>query len=157
MAIQTEQGVVLELVGGEQAKIKVSRRPSCRTCSLNGTCCEPLGHENMILLARNDPGARAGQEVQVEFEAVSRGKAMGVLYVIPLAALLVGAILGYNLELFGSRDASTALLSLVFLVVSFLGISFYNKATWAREAGLQPRIVHILSSRSMRSPESERE
>ncbi|MCF8086183.1 MAG: SoxR reducing system RseC family protein [Desulfohalobiaceae bacterium] len=157
MAIQTEQGMVLEHTGDGQAKIKVSRRAACRMCSLNESCCEPMGHENMVLVARNDPGARVGQEVQVEFEAVSRGKAMGVLYMIPLAALLIGAILGYNLELFGSRDASAALFGLAFLVASFFGISFYNKATWAREARLQPRIVRILSSRAMKTSETERE
>jgi len=145
MAIQTEQGTVLEILDSGQAKIKVSRRASCRTCSLNGTCCEPLGHENMILVAQNQLGAGIGQKVAVEFIDVGRGKAMGVLYAIPLVALLIGAILGYNLELFQSQDASAALFGILFLVASFFGIYWYNTSTWAKDASLQPRIVRILS------------
>ncbi|MEF8823435.1 MAG: SoxR reducing system RseC family protein, partial [Desulfohalobiaceae bacterium] len=73
------------------------------------------------------------------------------LYIIPLAALLVGAILGYNLELFGSRDGSTALLAILFLVASFFGISWYNTATWAKDTQLQPHIARVLASGSARA------
>jgi positive regulator of sigma E activity len=144
--MQTEQGTVLELLGGGWAKIKVNRGTTCQTCSGNGSCCEPFGHDSMIVVAQNRVAAQIGQDVEIEFASVSRGKAMGVLYIIPLAALLVGAILGYNLELFGSRDGSTALFGILFLVASFFGIYWYNTATWAKDTKLQPYIVRILPS-----------
>lgn len=152
MPMQTEQGTVLELLGGGWAKIKVSRGTTCQTCSGNGSCCEPHGHDNMIMVAQNKIAAQIGQDVEIEFASVSRGKAMGVLYIIPLAALLVGAILGYNIELFGSRDGSTALFAILFLVASFFGIYWYNTATWAKDTKLQPHIVRVLSPGAGKSP-----
>ncbi len=149
--MQTEQGTVLELLGGGWAKIKVSRGTTCQTCSGNGSCCEPFGNDSMIVVARNKIAAQIGQDVEIEFGSVSRGKAMGVLYIIPLAALLVGAILGYNIELFGSRDGSTALLAILFLVASFFGIYWYNSATWAKDTKLQPSIVRVLPSGAART------
>jgi positive regulator of sigma E activity len=101
----------------------------------------------MVVVARNKPGARAGQEVQVEYTSPSSNKAMAVLYMIPLAALLIGAVLGYNLELFGDENASTALLSLLFLGASFYGISRYDRAKWSRDERLEPVVTRIIPSR----------
>ena len=151
MRIQREQGFVLETLPDGTAKIKVPRTSDCGSCNSQGDCCEPFGNDFMLLVAKNQAGARTGQEVAVEFSSVGSGKAMAVLYILPLGALLAGSILGYNLELFGSSDASAALFSILFLVASFFGIYIYNQRNWARDARLQPIIVQILSSRAVSS------
>ena len=147
MQRKSERGVVLELLSDGRARIKVPRTSGCGSCSDHQGCSgDPLGSDSMVVVAQNRSGARKGQQVVVEYLSPSSNKAMAVLYLIPLVGLLLGAILGYRLELFGSRDASAVLLSLVFLAGSFYGISRYDRAHWAKDDRLQPVVVRVLPS-----------
>ena len=146
MQKQSQRGIVLETLSGGKVRIKVPRTSDCGGCA-SDSCHEPFGNDTMVLVARNKLGARVGQEVQVDYTSPSSNKAMAVLYMIPLAALLIGAVLGYNLELFGDKNASTALLSLLFLVGSFYGIYRYDRAKWAKDERLEPVVVRIIPSR----------
>lgn len=140
---QTEQGVVLEKIPPNLAKVRVPRSAGCEACH-NEHCCEPFGDNQMVITAENDPGAETGQQVQVDFVSEGSGKAIAVLYLIPLAAMIIGAILGHNLGFFGRADASAALMGFFFLLLSFLGIYGYNRLKWSRDVRLQPRITRII-------------
>ncbi|MEF8824353.1 MAG: SoxR reducing system RseC family protein [Desulfohalobiaceae bacterium] len=146
MQRQSQRGIVLETLSGGKVRIKVPRSSDCGGCA-SDSCHEPFGDGSTALVARNKIGAHVGQEVQVDYTSPSSNKAMAVLYMIPLAALLIGAILGYNLELFGDRNASTALVSLVFLAGSFYGIHRYDKAKWAKDERLEPVVTRIIPTR----------
>lgn len=146
MQRQSQRGIVLETLSGGKVRIKVPRSSDCGGCA-SDSCHEPFGDGSTVLVARNKIGARVGQEVQVDYTSPSSNKAMAVLYMIPLAALLIGAILGYNLRLFGDENASTALLSLLFLGGSFYGIYRYDRAKWSKDERLEPVVVRVIPSR----------
>ena len=140
-----ERGVVLEMVPPNLAKVRIPRSSGCEACH-NEHCCEPFGENHMVLVAENSPGAQTGQQVQVDFVNERSGKAISILYLIPLAAMIIGAILGHNLELFGRADASAAFFGFFFLLLSFVGIYGLNRMIWAKDVRLQPKITRILLS-----------
>ncbi|MGM0759385.1 MAG: SoxR reducing system RseC family protein [Thermodesulfobacteriota bacterium] len=77
------------------------------------------------------------------------------LYILPLAALILGALAGHTLHFTGSRDASAALSSLVCVVAVFAVIAWRSRRKARLHPGQQPRIIRIISSTS--SLESSRQ
>jgi sigma-E factor negative regulatory protein RseC len=143
MTYQRARGQVVQAYGG-QAKVKIPRTASCQSCSEHGECCAPFGSDFMLVEAQNRVGAGEGQNVEIEFATPSSNTAVLFLYIIPLFALILGAVAGYNLALFGSPDGSAALLSLVFLVLSYLGVHRLHRLLWGRDARYRPRITRLL-------------
>jgi len=143
MTYQRARGQVVQAYGG-QAKVKIPRTASCQSCSEHGECCAPFGSDFMLVEAQNRVGAGEGQNVEIEFATPSSNTAVLFLYIIPLFALILGAVAGYNLALFGSQDGSAALLSLVFLVLSYLGVHRLHRLLWGRDARYRPRITRLL-------------
>lgn len=141
---QTEQGIVLEKIEPNWAKVQVPRTSNCEMCQHEKGCCDPFGDSHMVILAENQPKAANGQRVEVHFVSQGSGKAVTILYIIPLVAMIIGAILGHNLNFFGRADGSAAFLGFAFLFLSFLGIYGFNRMFWATDARLQPRITRIV-------------
>jgi sigma-E factor negative regulatory protein RseC len=139
----TEQGEVVELLPEERAKVKIAKHSSCDTCS-HKSFCHPFGGEHMIIESDNRLGARSGQTVEVAFEPETQGKAILVLYGIPLLALLVGAFFGNWLDPLGNADASSAATGFLLVILSFIGIRMYTTRRTRNHPAYQPRIVSIL-------------
>ncbi len=139
---------------GNEAKVKIPRTNSCQSCSQHEACCAPFGKDYMLVEAQNRAGASQGQNVELEFSTPSSNTAVFVLYIIPLFGLILGAIVGYNLALFGSPDGSAALLSLIFLVLSYLGIHRLNRRIWSQDARYRPKITRLLGSDAVQPPGS---
>ena len=85
--MKTEQGLVLEVIK-DVAKIKVGRHNDCKN---SGAC---PGEDSVIISANNKVGAKPGQ--RVVFEVKEENVLMGafVVFVLPLIAVFVGALLG---------------------------------------------------------------
>lgn len=143
----TETGQVLHTGPGQMAKVKIPKRSSCQSCAHRGFC-DPFGTDHMVVTADNALGARSGQEVQVSFHFEKQSKAISILYIIPLAALILGALAGHALNFTGSRDASAALSSLICVVAAFAVIAWRSRRKVRMDPGQQPRIIRILSSTS---------
>ncbi len=150
----TESGQVLHTGPGQMARVKIPKRTTCQSCAHQGFC-DPFGTDHMVVTADNALGARAGQEVQVSFHSEKQSKAICILYILPLAALILGALAGHALNFTGSRDASAALSSLVCVVAVFAVIAWRSRRQTRMHPGQQPRIIRIISSTS--SLESSRQ
>jgi sigma-E factor negative regulatory protein RseC len=98
----------------------------------------------MMILAANPLNAEAGQRVHISFKAENKGKATAILYIIPLIALLVGALVGDALDPFGNRDASAAFFCLLFVTITFLGIWYYSHRKYERNVSFKPTIIAII-------------
>lgn len=143
MKTKQETGYVVQTWFGK-AKVRIPRTSSCQICSHKGTCCDPFGSDFMLVEALNRPGARQGQRVVLELPPAQAAKAYVFLYLLPLAGLLIGAVFGYNIPLFGEAEASAAIFSMLFLIAAFSGIFLLNRLRWSRDAGMQMKIVSIL-------------
>ncbi|AMM41413.1 Positive regulator of sigma(E), RseC/MucC [Candidatus Desulfofervidus auxilii] len=139
MEIKKERGTVIS-VSDERAKIKLVRSMACEGCPGSGLC-GILSKRYRMLEAENPVGATPGQEVIVSLQAENELKASFIIYVIPTISLFIGAILGYYLKLWGSSDSSAAFLSIVFLILAFLGIRQYSKKFTFR-----PVITEVLNT-----------
>ncbi len=115
-----EVGRIIELSDGK-AKVSLPRKVGCAGC---GKCAFAAGGGSMVLEAENEAGAHLGDEVEVNVPSRDPLQAALLVFGLPLAALLFGAIGGYRLfqsfgadPNFGAILIGSALLVAVFLWV----------------------------------------
>ncbi|MCF8030764.1 MAG: SoxR reducing system RseC family protein [Desulfohalobiaceae bacterium] len=141
--VEAETGEVIHLLPGNKVKVKIPMGVSCGSCG-NRDLCEPFGRDYMVVEATNRLRARPGQVVQVSFTSEKSSKALLILYLLPLAALLLGAALGHQLALFGAQNLSSAVLGLGFVALTFAAIRSYTRRSYAAHPEKQPRISKIV-------------
>jgi positive regulator of sigma E activity len=139
-----EEGIVAE-VDGDLAKVTILAKSACEKCSASGVC-HPGDQE--YLEAANPLGAVKGQKVKIVVAPQVYLKASIILYGIPMAVFVGGAILAKNLgEKYGSAansDLWAFLGGTACLLVSFIFIRAYNKKV-EKTRKYKPIIVEILS------------
>ena len=82
-----ETGIVIE-TSENKAKVKASRHGDCENC---GVC---PGDNAMVVAVQNPIDASVGQRVAFEIQEANMLMAAFVVYILPLLALMVGAISG---------------------------------------------------------------
>jgi len=136
-----QEGIVLEVIAGNLAKVKTSRHNDCENC---GAC---PGNSAIVLEARNDIGAKPGQRVAVEVREINMLKAAFIVYILPLINTFIGAVVGGVL---GERLLVSDLLwtqivgGIVGFSLSIIYIKFFDSAA-RMDVKMQPIIVRILS------------
>ncbi len=139
-----EEGIVAE-VEGDIAKVAILTKSACEKCAASGVC-HPGDQEFME--AVNPLGAKKGQKVKVVVAPQLYLKASIILYGVPMAAFICGAIVAKNLAVKYGTEASSdlwaALAGTACLLVSFIFIRAYNKKVEKTQT-YKPRIVEILS------------
>lgn len=105
-----EQATVLS-VGDGFAEVATLRRNACNSCDVKAGCGTSLiaawfPQRRMTFQLRNEIGARPGDTVVVGLDEARLQRASMLLYGLPLAGLLLGAILGERIgtSLFGSAE-----------------------------------------------------
>ncbi len=134
-----QEGIVLEVIGGNLAKIKASRHNDCENC---GAC---PGNSAMVLEALNDIGAKPGQRVAFEVREVNMLKAAFIVYILPLIAILMGAMAGGKVA---ERLSSEVLWwqiagGVLAFILSVIYIKYFDNAA-RTDVKMQPIIVRIL-------------
>jgi sigma-E factor negative regulatory protein RseC len=86
--MQKQQEGVVFAVSSRIAKVKTSRHNDCENC---GAC---PGNSAIVVNAYNSLGAKPGQRVVVEVQEINMLKAAFIVYLLPLLAVLVGAVAG---------------------------------------------------------------
>jgi len=139
-----EEGVVAE-IEGDIARVAILTKSACEKCAASGVC-HPGDQEFME--AANPLGAQKGQKVKVVVAPQVYLKASLILYGLPMAAFIGGAIIAKNLAVqYGSEansDLWAFLAGAACLLVSFLFIRSYNKKV-EKTQKYKPVIVEILS------------
>ncbi len=139
-----EEGIVAE-IEGDIAKVAIVKKSACEQCQVSGVC-HPGDQD--FLEAANPLGAKKGQKVKVVVAAQVYLKASIILYGIPMAAFIAGAIIAKNLAVKLGSEANSDLWAFlagsVCLLVSFIFIRAYNKKI-EKTQKYKPIIVEILS------------
>jgi len=125
-----EVGVVLK-VEGELAIVKTQRSSMCEGCHSGGFCKALGGDPDMEVAARNEVGAKVGDGVRVTVASKTFLKASFLVYMVPVTALILGALLGATLGPFLYPGASSDLLSVI-LGLIFFSLSFVLMRIWAK-------------------------
>ena len=83
----------------------------------------------MEVAARNEAGAKVGDEVRVTVTSKTFLKASFLVYMVPVTALILGAVLGSTLGSALSAGVSSELFAVVFGLVLFF-LSFVLMRMW---------------------------
>lgn len=137
-----ERGRVVE-ANGNVAKVEIFRRDECSRCKV----CGFGSRDKIIAVATNTVGAKCHDEVELELEAAQVVRAAAIVYLIPLAFLLVGLYLGTVFASFIDQRDMAQVFAAVF-GFGFLGLSYVGVAVYSRRPAIskyQARVVRILA------------
>ncbi len=143
-----EVGTVVELRGKHLVLVLCEKSSLCAHCATAGAC--HIGDDGKVrtVEARNPLGAAVGDRVRVAVSTRSFLQSGFIVYIVPLLALVLGAVAG---KLVGERLAGgpdpellSAIFGVFFLAGSFLVIRVGSRALPAE--AFRPEIVAILSA-----------
>lgn len=127
-------------VDGDMADVEIQRHSACKKCK----GCNLGTDKTSIVKARNLINAQEGQRVYLSMENMSVLKAAGIMYMIPLFAMVLGVILAYlGAEQFGygdTKELGSLFMGLAFLVGAFLIIKKLEPK-FAKNNTYSPEIV----------------
>ena len=134
-----ETGIVIE-TSENKAKVKASRHGDCENC---GVC---PGDNAMVVAVQNPIDASVGQRVAFEIQEANMLMAAFVVYILPLLALMVGAISGVIL----AKNLEQPFLAfqigggIMFFAVAVVYMKRYDRAVKKNDQ-LLPVITKILN------------
>lgn len=139
-----EEAVVIS-VSGQHAKVRLQRGTSCDSCGSKASCATASGEEKDVDVI-NEAGAAPGQRVIIAVNPGVLLKASLTVYMLPLVALIGGAILGSKLaESMGAAsqaDAWAAATGFGLMILVFVGQKLWNRMI-ASNSQYTPRIIEI--------------
>ncbi len=91
----TEEGLVKE-TGNGKARVRVQRSSACKSCSSRDHC-EINSSRDVTVDVINEIGAKEGDWVELSVPAGSFLRLSLVVYLLPVVALIVGAVVGNEL------------------------------------------------------------
>jgi len=138
-----EIGTVIELKEQRIAVVMCKRNSACEHCPSTGTCSMGDGSETMLVDAVNTIRAQVGDQVKIVASTKHFLQSSFMLYIVPIIGLLIGALIGETIaektQVGMDPSLLSALMSVVFLVVTFLLIRLATMRL-KREA-FMPRII----------------
>ena len=139
-----EEGIVSEVIDG-MAKVAIMKKSACEQCVASGVC---HSGDQDLMEAANPLGAKKGQKVKVVVAPQVYLKAAIILYGVPMAVFIAGAIIAKNVAVSAGNEAGSDLWAFIAgtacLLVSFFFIRSYNKKV-EKTQKYKPVIVEILS------------
>jgi sigma-E factor negative regulatory protein RseC len=144
-AMIEEYGTVIELKGKHVAIVIAEKGSFCKNCASMEACKVGDDNRSMLIEAHNPLGAQVGNKVKVVTSTKSFLQSSFTLYIMPLIAMVIGALIGQGI---GERMAGvdpnllSAFIGVAFLVGAFLVIRVGSRAI-PKEA-FMPRIAEII-------------
>jgi sigma-E factor negative regulatory protein RseC len=141
-----EVGTVVELRGKHLAMVLCQKSSLCDHCATSGACHIKDDGRARLVEAHNALGATVGDRVRVAVSTRTFLQSSFIVYIVPLLALVIGAVIG---KLVGetlvdgpSPDLLSAIFGVFFLAGSFLVIRLGSRVL-SPEA-FRPQITAIL-------------
>jgi len=141
--VAEEKGLVTSITGDGWAQVEIDRNDACSHC---GSCRVSFGsNSEMTIKALNRAGAGVGDLVSMHLSSGTIVKGAAILYLIPMAGLMSGALTGVGLSerLPISETGAVTLLSLAGLILGFIITTFISRWMSARRR-LSPIITRII-------------
>lgn len=118
-------GIVLHNEKNGSARVVTDRKGACGGCKpSSGACSSCLANAKLESVVSNPVNAKAGDMVKITLSSTVLFKGAAILYLLPIAFLILGAVGGLWIgNLWGWNDSIGAVVgSLVGLVVGFWGV-----------------------------------
>ena len=145
-----ETGSIVELKGKDVAVVLCQKSSMCEHCAAEGSCHIGDDSSSKLVEVHNPLGAGIGDRVKIATSTRTFLQSSFILYIVPLIALVIGAVSG---QLLGEWLASgldpnllAALFGTSFMTGSFLIIRLMSRSL-AKEAYM-PVIVEVLDDGS---------
>ena len=108
--------------------IKCKREKACDGCADQATCPEAQNECNIDTKVLNLIGAEKGDTVLLTYKSASLFKITFVVYIFPIIALILGAILGDNIaeKLNITKSGSAAIFAFIAFFAAIFVIKLYN-------------------------------
>ncbi|MDX1457247.1 MAG: SoxR reducing system RseC family protein [Marinobacter sp.] len=138
----TETGKVIA-EDGQRVWVQTIRQSACQSCSARQGCGQRVlasasgGKANQVLVD-NTLGARVGDEVTVAIDESALLGASILVYALPLALFVLGALLGHQLA--PGSDGAAILVSLIGLAAGF-GLA--RGLQHRRHDGYAPQLLRV--------------
>ena len=141
-----EVGTVVELKSKMIAVVMCTKSSLCENCATNGNCALGDDDNTRLIEVHNLLGAEVGEQVRIATTTKSFLQSSFLLYIVPLIALVIGAIVGLLVGEKISIGLDPNLLSAIFgvffmsgsFVILRVGSSALNKESY------MPKIIEIL-------------
>ena len=141
-----EVGTVVELKSKMIAVVMCTKSSLCENCATNGNCALGDDDKTRLIEVHNLLGAEVGEQVRIATTTKSFLQSSFLLYIVPLIALVIGAIAGLLVGEKIPTGLDPNLLSAIFgvffmsgsFVILRVGSSVLNKESY------MPKIIEIL-------------
>jgi sigma-E factor negative regulatory protein RseC len=141
-----EIGTVVELKSKLLAVVMCTKSSLCENCATNGNCALGDDDNTRLIEVHNLLGAEVGEQVRIATTTKSFLQSSFLLYIVPLIALVIGAIAGLLVGESISTGFDPNLLSAIFgvffmcgsFVILRVGSNVLNKESY------MPKIIEIL-------------
>ena len=141
-----ETGTIVELKGKHVAVVMCQKSSACQHCATAGACNLGDDSRSRLVDAHNPIGAGVGDRVRIVTSTRSFLQSSFVLYIVPIIALVIGAVAG---KLVGEQfplgldpNVLSAIFGVFFLVGSFLVIRVGSQVLAAEN--YMPKITEIV-------------
>ena len=153
--MRTEQGTI-EQAEQNRAQVRIERSASCSQCESRGSC-QTVGSKSMVIDVSNSLHAKVGDRVEIGVPTHSFLKFSLMVYLLPVMALIIGAILG---EAWGPSLGLESSLSAVLVGGLAMGLTFTILRRFDRSArekkDYQPVMTRIILSAESLSRDDNR-
>jgi len=116
--VETEIGKVLE-TGAGRARVEVSPSGLCSHCEMASSCM-PASSGNRIIEVSDPIGVSPGLRVRIELAGSKIVLASALAYLVPLAGLFAGALIGFYSATRGSEETWSTIGAAAGLALGFL-------------------------------------
>jgi sigma-E factor negative regulatory protein RseC len=141
-----EIGTVIELKSRLNAVVMCQKSSLCENCATNGHCTLGDDDKTRLIEVLNPLGATVGEQVRIATTTKSFLQSSFLLYIVPLIALVIGAIVGKlvgdNVETGLDPNLLSAVFGVFFMIGSFVLLRVGTSALL--QENYMPKIVEIL-------------
>ena len=141
-----EIGTVVELKSKLNAVVMCQKSSLCENCATNGHCALGDDDKTRLIEVQNPLGATVGEQVRIATTTKSFLQSSFLLYIVPLIALVIGAIvgklIGENLAVGINPDLLSAVFGVFFMIGSFVLLRVGTSALL--QENYMPKIIEIL-------------
>jgi sigma-E factor negative regulatory protein RseC len=146
------KGMVLNTHSDGWAEVMVQSDSNCGSCESGCGCSVSAQRPKVATRVLNRAGAQEGDMVDIRMDSGRMFKSFAILYLLPIAGLMVGAVVGAELDnLYSNSPISIA----IFLGLAGLGLGFLVSILASRKMSLNskfsPVITRIIGIREARA------
>jgi len=141
-----ETGTVVELKGKHTAVVMCKKSSLCENCATSGSCVLGEDDRTRLIEAQNSLGAAVGDQVLIAATTKSFLQSSFLLYIVPLIALVIGAVagklVGEHLDAGLDPNLLSAIFGVFFMIGSFVLLRVGSSAL--EQESYMPKIIEVI-------------